>query len=183
MLCKPYAVNVNGLGETLERNRADVPERQRLADAQFCDRVGHQDLLRFGMGTESESQIHRRSEQIVVVLDRFACGSALPMHSSATVLDTRICSGSAWAQSRKARFTVDPNKSLWCSIGSPAATPIRTRSGCSGCSLRCCSRSLCTLIAQRIAAAAETNAAMIPSPVCFTSLPLVAISPARTMRS
>src|SRR5665213_3100367 len=78
MLCKPYTVNVNGLGEALERNRADVPESQRLADAQFRDRVGDEDLLRIGMGTKSESQIHRRPEQIVVVLDRFACGHADP---------------------------------------------------------------------------------------------------------
>jgi hypothetical protein len=59
--------------EAFKDNFAQVFEQESLADAQFCNRVRDQDLFRLRVGAEPGGQLHRRSKEIVMLLDRFPC--------------------------------------------------------------------------------------------------------------
>ena len=65
-------MGTNGMLESLELNLADVPQRQGLSDAQFGDRIRHQDLFGLGMGAQPGCQLDRRAEEIVVPFDGLA---------------------------------------------------------------------------------------------------------------
>ncbi len=64
--------------ETFERNFAKVFKRQCFSFAQLGNDVRNEDLLGLRMRTKARGQLHGASEQIVVMLDRFAGSDAKP---------------------------------------------------------------------------------------------------------
>ena len=106
----------------------------------------------------------------------------LPMARSRTTPETTIVPGSAWSQRRAASCTVAPNRSSPSATGSPALMPIRTlRSG--SFEALCSAKPRWMSTALWSAACTEPRDAMIPSPVCFTSLPSWRARASRTMPS
>jgi hypothetical protein len=69
-------VGADWVPEAFEDNFAEVLEAESFANAQLRYRVRHQDLFRLRVGAEPGGQLNRRSEKIVMLLNRFAgCGA------------------------------------------------------------------------------------------------------------
>jgi hypothetical protein len=62
--------------EALEDNFAQVFEEESLAHAQFGNGACYQDLFGLRVGAEPSGQLHRRSKEIVILLDGFPCSGA-----------------------------------------------------------------------------------------------------------
>ena len=102
--------------------------------------------------------------------------------SSRTRRETTMPSASASLHRRKASCTVAPKRSLWFATGSPAWMPIRTLRLSAASALYKEKRRWMSA-AERTALGTSSNAAMIPSPVCFTSRPSCAASARLTSAS
>ena len=71
-----HRVRANWATETLQGNFAQLFESEPLANAEFGNRVGHDDLFRLRMGAETGGELNRRSKEIVMLLDRLTCSGA-----------------------------------------------------------------------------------------------------------
>lgn len=60
------------LTETFQDNFAEVFELESFADAQLSNRIRYQDLFRLRVGAEPGGELNCRTEEIVILLDRFA---------------------------------------------------------------------------------------------------------------
>src|SRR5258706_7493370 len=60
--------------EALQGNETLAVQAQRLTGAQFGNRVRNPNVIGLSMSAQPRCQLHGRSEEVVVTLDRFASG-------------------------------------------------------------------------------------------------------------
>src|SRR6516164_700275 len=69
-------MGANWVTESFEDDFAEVLEAEPLANAEFGNRAGYDDLFRCSMLAQPAGQLNCRSKQIVMLLDRFpGCGA------------------------------------------------------------------------------------------------------------
>ena len=66
-------VGADWITEAFEDHFAHVFEQQSFADAEVGNCIRYQNLFRLRMSAETGGQLNCRSEEIVMLLDRFAC--------------------------------------------------------------------------------------------------------------
>jgi hypothetical protein len=72
------SVNSDRALESFDGDFSQVLEGEALPNAQFGDHVRYQNLIRLCVGTEPCGQLNRRSEEILLMLDRFSRRGADP---------------------------------------------------------------------------------------------------------